>query len=95
MSGSASREVEDIYRRAGLEPPEGVPADYLGAMLECAAWLVDSAGEQCGLLAELWVDHLGLWGPRFAQDLRENAQLGLYRALGERLQWLITATGID
>ncbi|MGO8737678.1 TorD/DmsD family molecular chaperone [Rhodoblastus sp.] len=94
LNGSASLEVEDIYRRAGLEPPEGVPADYLGAMLECAAWLVDSAGEQCGLFAELWVDHIGLWGARFAQDLRENAQIGLYRALGERVQWLIVETGI-
>ncbi|MGO9740032.1 MAG: molecular chaperone [Xanthobacteraceae bacterium] len=95
LEGPASREVEDIYRRAGLEPPEGVPADYLGAMLECAAWLVETAGEQCGLFAELWVDHLDLWATRFAGDLRENAEIGLYRALAERIQWLMTATGIE
>jgi TorA maturation chaperone TorD len=89
LNGPAAQEVEDIYRRAGLEPMDGTPADYLGTMLECAAWLAERTGGQCGLLAELWVEHLDLWAGRFAGELRQNARLELYRALGARLEEIL------
>ena len=83
------REIEDIYRRAGLETSGPVPADYLGTLLECAAWLIERTGGSCGLLAELWVGHLALWAPRFASDLMSASRLELYRALGRRLDRLL------
>lgn len=85
MNGSVTQEVEDIYRRAGLELSDGLQTDYLGVMLECAAWLVETAGGQCGLLTELWVKHIDSWAPRFALDLQENAQTAFYRSLGEEI----------
>ncbi len=88
LCGPATSEIDAIYRRAGLEPAATIPADYLGTMLECAAWLIDRTGGGCGLLAELWVDHLGAWVPRFAGDLVAGSELELYRALGRRLTQL-------
>ncbi len=56
--------------------------------LDCARASTASEKAICAdpvALAELWVDHLDLWATRFAGDLRENAQISLYRALGERV----------
>ena len=41
MNGPACSELESLYQSIGLEPIEGVPADYLGMMLECAAFLLE------------------------------------------------------
>jgi TorA maturation chaperone TorD len=89
LCGPATSEIDAIYRRAGLEPAAAIPADYLGSMLECAAWIIDRTGGNCGLLAELWADHLAAWVPRFADDLVAESRLELYRSLGRRLKWLL------
>jgi TorA maturation chaperone TorD len=93
LNGPAAQEVEEIYRRAGLEAVDGMPPDYLGTMLECAAWIAERTAGKCGLLAELWVDHLDLWAGRFAADLGKNARLELYRALGVRLEEVLKLGG--
>ena len=69
-----------------------MPADYLGTMLECAAWLVEQeeAGAE-GLSNELWQRHLLKWLPRFADDLMQHSRLLLYRSLGDCLS-TITAS---
>ncbi|WP_236786449.1 TorD/DmsD family molecular chaperone [Allochromatium tepidum] len=91
MGGTAAPDLQGLYRRAGLESGE-VPPDYLGTQLEFAAYLLDAgSGEgdtDCSagtLAAELWSNHLCRWLPRFARDLQTQADLALYRGLGERL----------
>ncbi|MCB2264354.1 MAG: molecular chaperone TorD family protein [Candidatus Thiosymbion ectosymbiont of Robbea hypermnestra] len=86
MDGPPTTELADLYRRAGLQALD-LPADYLGTMLECAAYLKEQGLD--GLLRELTEEHLGLWLPRFARDLCDQAELALYRALGEQLGALI------
>jgi TorA maturation chaperone TorD len=85
MFGEASQRIGDLYRRAGLEA-EGAPPDYLGTMLECAAWLAEQPCAHGGtLLDELWREHLSAWVPRFAATLAKESRLGLYSGLGEQL----------
>jgi len=91
MGGTVVAELEHLYRRAGLEA-RGAPADYLGTLLECLAFLAERgepAGE--GLSQELWQEHLSRWLPRFSQDLQAHGELRLYRVLGERLAGLCGA----
>lgn len=88
MGGEALEELTDLYWRVGIVP-EGMPADYLGAMLECAGQLLERGeGPGTPLWEELWDRHLRLWLPRFCDDLANHSELVLYRALGERLQML-------
>ena len=88
MGGEALEELTDLYGRVGIGP-EGMPADYLGAMLECAGQLLERGeGPGTPLWEELWDRHLRLWLPRFCDDLANHSELVLYRALGERLQML-------
>lgn len=86
MGGSAVGDLQGLYRRAGLQATD-LPADYLGTLLECAAFLLES-GDHDDLLKELWQDHLAPWLPRFACDLAAHAQLGLYAGLAQELQKL-------
>ena len=85
MGGTAVEELDRLYRRSGLESP-GLSADYLGVMLEYAAWLEeDEDKSRAELRAALWREHLGCWLHRFAADLIANARLRLYQELGLRL----------
>ena len=88
MGGTAAEDLEQLYRRVGLQSTD-MPADFLGTMLECAAYLLEreAAGDQ-ELWSELWEGHLASWVPGFARDLTEHSRLGLYRALGRELEAL-------
>lgn len=88
MPGPATAAVAALYRRLGLEE-NGISADFLGTMLECAALLEESPGEQeqCVKRA-LWQEHLGRWLPQFAQALQEGSRLALYRGLARQLSGL-------
>lgn len=90
MGGTAAADLGGLYRRAGLKATD-VPADYLGAMLECAAYLEEQGMDD--LLTELRAEHLERWIPGFGRDLEENARLGLYRDLGVRLRQLFPPHG--
>jgi TorA maturation chaperone TorD len=80
MCGPATAALTALYRRHGLEA-DGLPADYLGSMLECAACLADS--DDAGPAeVELWRDHLLRWLPDYAQKLAATSRLILYRDLG-------------
>ena len=92
MGGTSSRDMEGLYRRAGLRSSEA-PADYLGTMLECAAYLREQ--DEDDLLRELTEEHLERWLPRFARDLSNTAKLGLYRELGVQLSLLFPAPEND
>lgn len=75
-----AEELQALYHRAGLHaPPEW--ADYLGTLLDCAAYLLEVA-PQAAVLAELRDDYLAVWLPRFAAALQTHAALQLYRELG-------------
>ncbi len=41
MNGPACGEIEQLYQSIGLETVADVPSDYLGIMLECAAYLLE------------------------------------------------------
>jgi TorA maturation chaperone TorD len=83
MGGTAAGELTDLYRRAGLQASEA-PPDYLGTLLECAAWLAEQE-DGAALLRELEDEHLTRWVPRFARNLQASSGLALYRNLGARL----------
>lgn len=85
MPGPATAQLAEFYRRAGLEP-DGVPADYLGTMLECAAFLAEQdCGRSAKLAAELWQEHFSRWLPDYGAQLAEESRFLLYRQLGTRL----------
>ena len=86
MGGIFVDELADLYRRAGLQAVD-VPADYLGTMLECAAYLKETSRDE--LFTELTEEHLGWWIPRFARDLVDHAGLDFYRVLGRQIGALI------
>lgn len=86
MFGESCDLLGDLYCRAGLEA-EGAPPDYLGTMLECAAWLLEQrCGHGSALLQELWNEHLASWAPRFGATLQTESRLLLYRHLGQQLE---------
>ena len=89
LHGAACDKLAALYLRAGLEAT-GLPPDYLGTQLECAAWLMEQDGEHSrALLHELWQDHLAAWVPRFNAALRSESHLLLYRQLAGRLESLL------
>ncbi|MDD5242342.1 MAG: molecular chaperone TorD family protein [Sulfuricella sp.] len=86
MFGAACDRIGDLYRRAGLQA-EGAPPDYLGTLLECAAWLMEQDCDHGNtLLQELWSEHLAAWAPQFGTVLQTESGLQLYRQLGRQLE---------
>jgi TorA maturation chaperone TorD len=92
MGGTAASDLGGLYRRAGLQAAD-VPADYLGTMLECAAYLKEQGMDD--LFRELLDEHMEKWVPRFARDLQDQADLALYRDLGAQLGLLFPAPNHD
>ena len=87
MGGTNAGELAELYLRAGLQSSD-VPPDYLGTMLECAAYLLEKGSNE--LLSELLDKHMRSWVPRFARDLRDQSRLDLYRALGNEIEHLFS-----
>jgi len=98
MQGPVCNEIEQLYQAIGLEPIEDMPSDYLGIMLDCAAYLLEQKSampsSQPTTISEesnfqiLWQDHLAKWVPKFANDLHQHSQLLLYQQLGQQLKEL-------
>jgi TorA maturation chaperone TorD len=93
MEGEASAAARAFYARLGLAAT-ALPADFLGTLLECAAWLAETP-DGAALEETLFRDHLAPWVGRFARDLAKHSALLLYRALGERLAALFPAQDDD
>jgi TorA maturation chaperone TorD len=89
MSGATEEDLRGFYRRLGMAP-NGMPADYLGTLFECAAWLLSQNGRQ-EELDELWQNYLLPILPEFSQRLRRQAGLQLYREMGNELARLSPA----
>lgn len=83
MGGSEEDEMREFYYRLGLEA-DGMPADYLGTLFECAAWLLQQE-EQSEDFAELWDNYLYPVLPDFANRLIEHQGLRLYQEMGRQL----------
>ncbi|OAD21446.1 cytoplasmic chaperone TorD family protein [Candidatus Thiomargarita nelsonii] len=104
MNGPVCNKIEQIYQSIGLEPVDDMLPDYLGVMLECAAYLLEQKlptehpQEDVGDLVHieetgkyfqtLWQDHLAKWVPKFANDLQKHSELRLYQQLGLKLKEL-------
>ncbi len=85
MFGNACDALGELYRNAGLQA-KGMPPDYLGSILECAAFLLEQpCGHSEALLQELWHEHLMSWLPDFSRVLQLESRVQLYRALGSQL----------
>lgn len=89
MSGTVAGDLAGLYGRVGLAA-DSIPADYLGAMLECASYLLENRGsdEDAQWDAhwhELWDVHTVPWVPRFVADLEQHSRLALYRMVAQRL----------
>ena len=88
MFGVACDQLTDLYRRAGLQA-EGLPPDYLGTELECAAYLKEQPCDHSKeLLQELWQKHLSVWMPRIASLIQQESRLLFYRQFGKQLAGL-------
>jgi TorA maturation chaperone TorD len=96
MGGGAEEELLGFYRRLGLEP-NGVPADYLGTLFECAAWLLSQQEQRQGELDELWQNYMLPILPEFSQRLIEQGRLRLYREMGKELKriYSLVATAME
>lgn len=89
MFGAACDQLGDLYHRAGLQAA-GAPPDYLGTLLECAAYLLEQPCDHSSeLLQELWREHVASWVPRYGAVLRKEGLLLLYRQLGLQLAGLL------
>ncbi len=88
MYGPIVGQAQGFFRSLGLEAETGVPGDYLGTILECAAWLLEQDARGSDAWCILWRDFLDPWVPQFAADMQRGARLLLYRELGRRLAWL-------
>lgn len=88
MGGNRCHTIEDFYHEVGLLPIEGIPGDYLGTMLECAAYLLDQQLRDQPAWHVLWQEHLDRWLPRFARDLKQHSSMKLYQLLADQLSLL-------
>lgn len=91
MPGPSTEAVNALYRKLGLEIDEVFP-DYLGAMLECAAYLTESE-PRLDVEEILWRDHLSRWLPAYGENLQAESRLALYRGLGHELAALSRECG--
>ncbi len=86
MQGQVCLALAADYARLGLKAT-GAAADYLGTILDCTVHLANQG--QRHEAAAFFTRYLDPWLPRFCADLRQQAQLQLYTALGERLDGVL------
>lgn len=89
LPGPSTSAVAAFYGEVGLAADDVAP-DYLGAMLECAAYLAEAAPDK---EAALWREHLLRWLPRYAETLGAESRLALYRGLAGELAALCREAG--
>jgi TorA maturation chaperone TorD len=87
LNGHRAADLEQFYQEYGLAAI-GLPADYLGTICECAAYLEEEDPEMAGIFGR---DALGDWLPDFSERLQQMSELLLYRELGRILETEILA----
>lgn len=83
IDGTSAGEAKEFYATLGLASRDGLPADYLGSLLECEAYLLETASAQDA--DAFHRAYLADWLERFVGRLFEHSSLEFYRGLGERL----------
>lgn len=91
MGGGLEEELQAFYQHLGLEP-NAMPADYLGTLFECAAWL-QLQQARAAQIKVLWQDYLLPMLPDFSRRLVEHSALQLYRAMGKRMETICNERG--
>jgi putative dimethyl sulfoxide reductase chaperone len=86
MNGPVCHDIGHFYHAIGLQPIEGLPPDYLGVLLECAAYLLEQDPVSSSDWETLWQGHLAQWVPKFAEDLERHTELHLYQQLALQLK---------
>ncbi|MDR3390376.1 MAG: molecular chaperone TorD family protein [Sulfuriferula sp.] len=86
LNGHRAAALESYYAALGLRPT-GLPADYLGTICECAAFLCEH-GDRV-VLQDFCQDYLGDWLDRFLEDLRTKSNILLYQGLALELGSLV------
>lgn len=94
MGGGVEEDLLDFYRRLGLEPND-MPADYLGTLFECAAWLISQQEERELEHNELWQRYLLPVLPEFSDRLIGEGGLHLYKAMGKELARISSLVGAE
>jgi len=89
MYGPATIAAQELYQSLGLTPALDIPSDYLGMLLECAIFLIENEQQNAPSWNALWNEYLMTWIGDFATDLQRESQLIIYRALGERIAFLL------
>lgn len=88
MNSHLCDEVDELYHTVGLEVAGEFFPDYLGTLLECAAYVSEHLPVHQDSWETLWQKHLVSWVPRFAEDLQKNSKLKFYQELGNQLKEL-------
>lgn len=94
MGGGIEEELLGFYHRLGLEPND-MPADYIGTLFECAAWLLSQQEERRAELEELWQQYLLPVLPEFSECLIKQGGLQLYKAMGRELARISSLVGSE
>ncbi|MBF0140048.1 MAG: molecular chaperone TorD family protein [Magnetococcales bacterium] len=91
MGGNGVGALQEVFREAGLEPVEGMPADYLGTLLEFLVYLQESSLAPGSMSGAVFKERfIQPWIQRFVTALREGSALQLYRSLADRLEMRLT-----
>ncbi|MDD3761619.1 MAG: molecular chaperone TorD family protein [Acidithiobacillus sp.] len=88
LNGHRAAALETFYADLGLLST-GLPADYLGTICECAAFLHEENGPE--VLRGFCQDTLSDWLDRFLGDLTSQSELLFYRGLAQELARLAYA----
>lgn len=88
MNSPLCDEVDRLYHAVGLEVAGEFFPDYLGTLLECAAYVSEHLPSHQEHWEILWQKHLLSWVPQFAGDLQQHAKLKFYQELGKQLKEL-------
>jgi TorA maturation chaperone TorD len=83
--GPTIKDLEEIYKTAGLEPQPGVklPIEHVALQLELMHYLVSSSLTQEQFLClqeKMFQNHIQLWGKPYAECLERTARLNCYKA---------------
>jgi TorA maturation chaperone TorD len=82
--GLPLQSLKHLYQRMGMGFAD-ISLDYLGTLLECAAYLNANPTLGKEFWDELWHEHLACWIPGFCRELKRKSRLALYRVVADRL----------
>lgn len=85
MHGEKTLLAERLFQQLSFQANADLPADYLGSLLECLAWMLEQGVGESPAARLLKDELLAPWLLPFALDLQQSSSLRIYRVLAERL----------